>query len=315
MPVDPAVAALLDVINNAEGPLMQDMDPPEAREVFKLMGAVDGEPTPVRSVADRTIPGPAGEIPVRVVVPEVADGGPTGVLVWFHGGGWVIGDLDTSESAARRLAAFADCVVVSVDYRLAPEHPAPAALEDCWAAATWVTANRAELGLPASARVAVGGDSAGGNLAAVVAQRAAVQDGPDVAFQLLVYPATDLTLSQPSIDENGEGMFLTREGMRWFTDHYLSGGAEPLDPEISPLFAHDASVMAVAPALVIVAGYDPLRDEGRAYGEKLAAAGVAAEVVEYPTMVHGFFQMASITPVTVEAAHVAADALRRALTG
>ncbi len=312
MPVDPALVSLLEAINVADGPITAGMSPAEFRELFRSMAAIDGEPVAVASVADRTVPGPAGEIPVRVVVPEVAGGGtPTGVLVWFHGGGWVIGDLDTSESAARRLAALAGCVVVSVDYRLAPEDPAPAGLADCWAATTWVADHRDELGVPGGP-MAVGGDSAGGNLAALVALRAAGEGRPTLAHQLLVYPATDLTMSCPSITENGEGYFLTRETMGWFTGHHLSGGADPADPGVSPLFASDDALAGVAPALVIVAGFDPLRDEGRAYGEKLAAAGISAQVVEYPTMIHGFFQMAGVTPLAIEAATVAAEALRAA---
>lgn len=309
-PVDPAIAALLELINRGDGPQMQDMEPPEARAFFKQMVAVDGEPTAVRSVTDRTVPGPAGDIPVRVVVPEVDRH--DGVLVWLHGGGWVIGDLDTSESAARRLAALAGCVVVSVDYRLAPEVQAPHPFEDSWAATVWVADHLDELGLPAHARVAVGGDSAGGNLAALVAVRAATEGGPALALQLLVYPATDLTGGHPSMDENGEGYFLTRDRMEWFGGHYVPEGADLADPTISPLYVPVETLAHVAPAHVIVAGYDPLRDEGRAYAEKLMDAGVYTELAEYPTMIHGFFQMAGVTPVAVEAAEKAAIALRRA---
>ncbi len=309
-PVDPAIAALLAVINRVDGPKMQDMEPAEARAFFKKMVAVDGEPTPVRSVTDRTVPGPAGDIGVRVVVPE-ADRH-DGVLVWLHGGGWVIGDLDTSESVARRLAALAGCVVVSVDYRLAPEVQAPHPFEDAWAATGWVADHLEELGLPADARVAVGGDSAGGNLAALVAVRAAESGGPALALQLLVYPGVDLTGGHPSMDENGEGYFLTREQMEWFGAHYVPDGADLADPSLSPLFVPVETLAGVAPAHVIVAGYDPLRDEGRAYAEKLMVAGVYTELAEYPSMIHGFFQMAAITPVAVEAAERAATALRRA---
>jgi acetyl esterase len=212
------------------------------------------------------------------------------------------------------LADLAGCVVVSVDYRLAPEAPAPAAADDAWAATRWVADHLGELGLDDGARVAVGGDSAGGNLAAVVALRAAAEGAPALAFQLLVYPVTDQTASHPSIVENGEGYFLTASVMKWFTQQYLSGGLDATDPQVSPQFASDDALRGVPPAQVIVAGYDPLRDEGRAYGERLAALGVDAEVVEYPTMIHGFFSMTGFTPVAVEAAERAAAALKAALT-
>jgi acetyl esterase len=290
---------------------MWTMSPEEARESFRALRGAEGEPAPVRSMTDRTVPGPRGDVPVRIAVPEVDE--PIGVLLWFHGGGWVIGDLDTAEGTQRRLAHHASCVVVSVDYRLAPEHPAPAGLDDCWAATTWVADHLDELGVPGGS-VAVGGDSAGGNLAALVALRAAAEGGPDLALQLLVYPATDLASSSPSMTENGEGYFLTADTMRWFTDHNLSGGLSATDPTVSPMFAHDAALARVAPTLVQVAGYDPLRDQGRAYGEKLAALGVAVDVVEYPAMIHGFWAMSSLTPVSDDAVNQAAAALRLAFT-
>lgn len=313
MPVDANLQPLLEMLNRGDGPQVQDLPPAEARALYKGMAQVDGDPVAVRSVGDRTVPGPGGPVPVRIVVPETGDDAPHGVLVWFHGGGFVIGDLDTSEGSARRLAALAGCVVVSVDYRLAPEAPAPAALEDCWAATAWVADHRAELGLPADAPIAVGGDSAGGNLAALVALRAGRAGTPTLAFQLLVYPVTDHTASSASIRENGEGYLLTARAMDWFTEQYLGGSdLEPDDPTVSPQFAADDALRATPPALVLVAGYDPLRDEGRAYGTRLASLGVSAEVVEYPTMIHGFFSLGGVTPVAVEAAECAAEALRRA---
>ncbi len=311
-PVDPGFSPLLALLAAPDAVPLSSLDPPSARELFRNLRGAEGDPAPVRSITDRTVPGPDGEVPVRVAVPDVDR--PTGVLVWFHGGGWVIGDLDTAEHTTRSLADAASCVVVSVDYRLAPEHPAPAGLEDCWAAATWVAAHRGELGVPAGS-IAVGGDSAGGNLAALVALRAGREGGPDLALQLLVYPATDLTMARPSVAENAEGYFLTADGMRWFTDHNLSGGLDPRDPSVSPLFAPHEDLARVAPALVHVAGYDPLRDEGRAYGEALAAAGAAVEVVEYPTMIHGFYAMGVMTPVANEALTHAGSTLREAFGG
>ena len=291
------------------------LTPSAARQVFRDMRGAEGEPVAVRSVADRLVPGSGGQetpgVPVRIVVPEADE--LTGVLVWMHGGGWVIGDLDTAEDTQRRLANLASCVVVSVDYRLAPEHPAPAGFDDCWAVTTWVANHLDQLGVPGG-RIAVGGDSAGGNLAALVALRAAAEGGPQLAMQALVYPATDLTHTAPSIEENGEGYFLSADTMRWFADQNLSGGIDPTDPSVSPLHVSAEALVGVAPALVQVAGYDPLRDEGRAYGEKLAAAGVPAEIVEYPTMIHGFLAMPTLTPVSDEAAARLAEALRSAFS-
>lgn len=310
-PVDPGFGPLLALLSDPSIPPMSTMDPVAAREAFRNLRSAEGDLAEVRSVTDQVVPGPDGDVPVRIAVPEVDD--PTGVLVWFHGGGWVIGDLDTAEATQRRLAAAAGCVVVSVDYRLAPEHPAPAGIEDCWAATSWVADHLDELG--AGGRpIAVGGDSAGGNLAALVAIRAAAEGGPPIALQLLAYPATDLTLGSPSIVENAEGYFLTADTMRWFTDHNLSGGLAADDPSVSPLFALDAALAGVAPALVLVAGYDPLRDEGRDYAEKLTAAGVRSELIEYPTMIHGFLAMATLTEVSDQAVADAAAALRQAFS-
>ncbi|MCU1496429.1 MAG: putative lipase [Acidimicrobiales bacterium] len=306
---DPGFEPLLALLARPGIPAMSSLTPDEAREAFRNMRGVEGEPVAVRSVADRVVPGPAGDVPVRIVVPEVEV--PTGVLVWLHGGGWVIGDLDTAEPTQRRLAAAAGCVVVSVDYRLAPEHPAPAGFDDCWAATTWVADRLADLGVTGG-RVAVGGDSAGGNLAALVALRAAAERGPDLALQLLVYPATDLTLASPSIVENGVGYCLTAATMRWFTAANLAGGLTGDDPAVSPLHALDDAPAGLAPAVVQVAGFDPLRDEGRAYHQRLLDAGVASELVEYPTMIHGFWAMTTLTPVADEALSAAAEALRRA---
>lgn len=308
-PVDEGFGPLLASLAQPDIAPMSALSPHAAREGFRAMRDAEGQPVPVRTVTDQKVPGPEGDVAVRIVVPDVDQ--PSGVLVWFHGGGWVIGDLDTAEGTQRRLAERSSSVVVSVDYRRAPEHPAPAGFDDCWAATVWAAEHRHELGVP-HGRLAIGGDSAGGNLAALVAQRAAREAAPELALQLLVYPVTDLTLASPSLVENGEGYFLTADTMRWFVRHNLSAGIDPSDPSVSPLFAPVDSLTDVAPALIQVAGYDPLRDEGRAYGEKLTAAGVAAEVIEYPTMIHGFMAMAAFTPVADEAIGHAAEALTRA---
>jgi len=241
-----------------------------------------------------------------------AEPGPRPVLVYFHGGGWVIGDLETHDATVRALAAASGVTIVSVDYRLAPEHPFPAAIDDCMVAVRWVAepSTAAELAIDPS-RMAVGGDSAGGNLAAVVAQQ--LRDtGPPLRFQLLVYPATDMHFSHSSIDENADGYFLTKADMAWFRGHYCCD-EDWSDPRISPLLATDEAVRGVAPALVITAEYDPLRDEGEAYVAKLQAAGVDAKASRYDAVIHGFFSMSDLVPEGKAAIDEAAEALRAAL--
>ncbi|MCB0977103.1 MAG: alpha/beta hydrolase [Acidimicrobiales bacterium] len=309
-PVDPAFEPLFALVHAPGVKTMSEMTPDEARTMFKMLtvqSPVDGVRT-----EDRSVPGPAGEVPVRIVTPE-SDDEPTGVLVWFHGGGFVIGDLDTADDTARRLALAAGCVVVSVDYRLAPEHPAPAAVDDCWAATVWVAENLATLGV-AGGKFAVGGDSAGGNLAAVIAQRDALHGGLGVAAQLLVYPVTDLAGRTESYVANGEGYFLTVDAMEWFSANYL-GDLDPADPVASPLRSPDAVLANVCPAIVHVAGYDPLHDEGVAYAERLREAGVDVDLHDFETMIHGFYGMPTITPVAEEAIQEAGAALRRLLSG
>jgi acetyl esterase len=303
VPLDPALKTILDQLEQAGGPALNEVSPTEAREMMKTLAMLEGEPEPVARVEDKTIAG----VPVRVYAP---DGGPHPILVWYHGGGFVIGDLDTTDGVVRKLANKANAVVVSVDYRLAPEAPAPAAVDDSWAVLEWVAANGAELGGDPS-RIAVGGDSAGGNISAVVAIRAK-DAGIPLRHQLLVYPVTDLTASFPSIDENGEGYLLTKDSMIWFTDHYLSGGVDPKDPQVSPYFVDDLS--GVAPAHVLTAEFDPLRDEGEAYAERLKDAGVPVEAKRYDGMIHGFYGLGSITPVANEAIEASAAGLRAAFT-
>ncbi len=309
-PIDPGFAPLLDLLASPGVAPLSSMTPAEARAAFLAMRSAEGELVPVASVEDRAVDGPDGPVPVRIVIPP----GPVhGVLAWFHGGGFVIGDLDTAEATQRRLATAAGCAVVSVDYRLAPEYPAPAAVEDCWAATLWTAQHAEELGGP-GARVAVGGDSAGGALAAVVAQRAAATGEVDLALQLLVYPTTDATSERPSIEENGEGYFLTAETMRWFFEHYHSGDISPEDLRVSPILADLEALSTTAPAVVHVAGYDPLHDEGVDYAERLREAGVAVDLVDYQTMIHGFWAMATLTPVSDEAVAHAGAALRQAFS-
>ena len=308
MPVHPQVKTLLDAMAQMEGPNLNEMSPVEAREMFKGLMAFD-QPEEVARVDDRLVPGAGHDIPVRVYTPQDAIGGDAGLLVWIHGGGWVIGDLESADATARGLANRSGAVVVSVDYRLAPEHPAPAALEDALAALTWSVENAELLGVDAS-RVAVGGDSAGGNLAAALCQRVRDEFGPDIDFQLLIYPAVDCTMSHPSIEENAEGYFLTSDAMTWFTAHYL-GDIDPKHPSVSPL--HADTLAGLPAALVITAEFDPLRDEGEAYAAGLREAGVPVEAVRYDGQIHGFVSMAALLDDGKAALDRAGAAVRDAL--
>ncbi len=292
---------------------LSEQSPAELRRAFSALVAV-GARAEVASARDRWIPGPGGDIPVRIYVPASDHphtwGRRRGALVWFHGGGWMVGGLELADGTSRALANAAGVVVVSVDYRLAPEHPFPAALEDALAAVRWTAANAADLGI-ARDRIAVGGDSAGGNLAAVACQQLR-GSGPSVRFQLLVYPVTDARLSSRSMDENAEGYFLTRAAMARFLDQYL-GGADRDDPRVSPLRAPHEALIGLPPGLVVTAEYDPLRDEGEAYAERLQAAGVDCAVSRYRRMIHGFFSMGGVVPAGSVAVDRAAAALVAAL--
>ena len=286
MPVDPEAQALLDLIS-AGGLSMSAVSVQDARNVMDMMVRfVDVTPEPVARVEDRLLPGPAGQIPVRIYTPE--GGGPFPVLVYYHGGGFAVCSIETHDELCRALTNAAGCIVVSVEYRLAPEHKFPAAVEDCYAATKWVAENAVAIGGD-PARVAVGGDSAGGNLAAVIAQMARDQGGPLLALQVLIYPATTFTIEMPSRRENAEGYFLTEADMQWFAGHYLRSEADASDPRVSPLEAKDVS--GLPPALVITAEYDPLRDEGEAYAVRLREAGVPVVCSRYDGMIHGFLSM------------------------
>jgi acetyl esterase len=302
-PVDPGLQRFLDVLAGLEMPSLSALGPVEARRSFSALASGDSGPE-VAGVHDRAIPGPAGDVPIRVYRPV---DGLLPVLVWYHGGGFVIGDLDTADGVARRLAVEAGCIVVSVDYRLAPEHPFPAAIEDAWAALEWVSGHADTMGGDPG-RIAVGGDSSGGNLAAVTALRAR-DEGIVLRHQLLVYPSVDLDCSLDSESDFGDGYFLTKQEIDWFEGSYLAGH-DPSDVQASPLHA---VLDDVAPAHVITAGYDPLGDEGRAYAAALAEAAVAVVDDRYPTMIHGFLQLGPVTPVAAAATTRAAMELARAL--
>jgi acetyl esterase len=310
MPLDPQIEALLEQMAAMERVDYSEVTPEGLRQVIKMIAAADGPPEAVDSVEEAKADGPAGAIPVRVYRPGRKGTAPLPVLVWYHGGGWVIGDLDTADTTCRKLANRSGALVVSVDYRLAPEHPAPAPAEDCWAALRWVAGAATKLGGDPS-RLAVGGDSAGGNLSALVAVRARDNRGPALRYQLLVYPATDLTMSYPSHVENGDGYMLTNEATAWFLGHYLGPADDPKHPSLSPHYIDDLG--GVAPAFIVTAEFDPLRDEGEAYAARLRDSGVAVDLRRYDGMVHGFFQMGGVTPVADSAVSDAASRVRAAL--
>ncbi|MGA1747497.1 MAG: alpha/beta hydrolase [Ilumatobacteraceae bacterium] len=303
MPLDPAAEQFLKFLVEAGRPPLEQNTPDGARVGSAAMAVFAGEGAKVASVETHHIDG----VRCEVVLPDAP--GPHPTLVWFHGGGWVIGSAESSVAICRDLAAGARCAVVSVDYRLAPEHPAPAAMVDCLGVTAWVLEHGREIGLDPT-RVAVGGDSAGGNLAALVA----LELGEKLKHQLLVYPATDLTLSRPSISENGEGFLLTAAGMRWFVDHYLTGtGISPADPSVSPIYATQARLGRSASASVITAEFDPLRDEGEDYSDALTAAGVATELRRFDGQIHAFFGLRAAIPDGGEAIDWAAARLAQAL--
>jgi acetyl esterase len=309
MPVDPQVQALLDA--TASLPPLHTLSVDEARAMFKAHPLQGVRAAEVASAADRTMPGPAGPLRLRVYTPPGT--GPFPLLVFFHGGGFVVCDLDTHDAICRNLCAGAGCVVASVDYRLAPEHRFPAATDDCLAATRWTAAHAAELGGD-PARVAVGGDSAGGLLAAVTALRVRDEGGPRLAGQLLIYPTTDLgPPSTPSFSENAEGYGLTARDVPWFWDKYLNDPSEARHPHASPLHAPD--LRGLPPALVVTAEYDVLRDEGERYGERLREAGVPTTISRHDGVVHGFFFFSGLVGRTDAAQEEACAWLRGAFAG
>jgi acetyl esterase len=309
MTLQPEIEALLARMAASGAPPLERQSVEEARRRYVgTSAALIGPPVPVAAVDDRTIPGPAGDLGVRVYTPQGEP--PFPIVVWFHGGGWVVGTLDTYDSLCRALAAAVPAVVVAVDYRLAPDHRFPAAAEDCYAATLWASRNAAALG-GVQQRLAVAGDSAGGNLAAVVALGARDRGGPAIGFQLLVYPITDVAMDTASYRDKADGYYLTAAGMRWYWDHYL-GGADGTRPDASPLRA--MSFGGLPPALVVTAEHDVLRDEGEAYAARLRDAGVAAAVRRYPGVVHGFLRWRAVTATADACLKELAAALRAALS-
>ena len=312
MPLDPHLAGLLELLAASGQPPMHESTPEQARQGFRVLTVDLRDPAAlpeVASVEETTVPGGDGPRPARVYRP--ATQGPLPTLMLFHGGGFVIGDLDTHDLTARTLAVGCDAVVVSVDYRLAPEHPWPAGVEDAVAATRWAATALDSLG--GDARLAVSGDSAGGNLSAVVAQTMR-DEGIALAGQLLIYPVTDSAGSYPSHVENAEGYFLDVPTMIWFDEQYVGHlpDLDRSDPRLSPMHG---KLAGLAPAVVVVAELDPLRDDGLAYAAALDAAGVPVEVRTFPGMIHGFVDMGRHSPAAQAAVEETVALFRTVLHG
>jgi len=312
MALDPQVQAVLELVIKSGRPPYHQLSPKEARQLFReTRPASTPTPPEIGVVSNMLAEGPDGPIPLRIYRPRgVAADAPLPGLVFFHGGGWVIGDLDTHDVLCRQLTAEAGITVVAVDYRLAPEAKFPAAADDAWAATRWVVAHADRLGIDAR-RLAVGGDSAGGNLAAVVSLLARDAGAPGIAFQTLLYPVTDVGIEWPSYREFAEGYLLTSQSMRWFIGHYLAAEKEAIDWRVSPLRA--PSLRGLPPAVIVTAGFDPLRDEGEAYARALRDAGVRVDYVCYGGMIHGFVPMGRLIDTGNRAVSHIAASLRQAL--
>jgi acetyl esterase/lipase len=309
MPLDNDMKTLLDQMAAAKLAPFHKMTPQAAREQMARRIAV-GDPVSVAQVEDRMIPGPNGDIPIRVYTPEGK--GPFGVLIYFHGGGWVVGNIEMTDQPCRMITSASGCVTVSVDYRLAPEHKFPAGPEDCFAATKWVSDNAGAVSVDAN-RIAVGGTSAGANLAAAVALMARDRGGPRIAHQLLVYPATRRDLDTPSHRQFAtDGYYiLSRADMEWFWGHYLATAADAENPYACPDRAK--TLAGLPPALVITAEFDPLRDEGEAYAARLREEGVTATLKRYDGVTHGFFGMPGAVEKSRHAIAEASAALRAAI--
>ncbi|MEJ5988612.1 alpha/beta hydrolase [Ramlibacter sp. PS3R-8] len=308
----PQAQALMKLMEERGVPPMHTLSPAEARTVYRQRRTfTQPEPPEVGAVRDLEARGPAGPIPLRSYRPAGSSADAVlPVLVYFHGGGWVIGDLDTHDVLCRQLCNLSGCAVIAVDYRTAPESRFPAAVDDAVAATRWVRAQAAALKVDA-ARLAVGGDSAGGNLAAVVALAAREAGDPAIAFQLLIYPATDQRRGWPSHTTNGQGYVLTKDSMDYYHDHYIADRAQDLDWRASPLLHPDLS--RLPPAFVLTAGYDPLRDEGLQYAHALTVAGNRATLVNFERQIHGFITMGRVIDESNVAVQLCAAQLKQAL--
>lgn len=309
-PIDPQVQALLDQFNEQKGPTFVEMGVAESRRALHAFIDMQGPEVAMAKVEDRTIPGPAGEMPLRVYTPIGVASFP--VVVYFHGGGWTIGDITVADKPCRLLAASSGCIVVSVEYRLAPEHRYPAAVDDCYAAVLWVATNAAEIGADPE-RLAVCGESSGGNVAAAVTLRARARRDPRIAYQALICPAADLRFETRSCSDYSEGYLLTTADLKWFRSNYVRSEMDVANPEVSPLLASDLS--GLPPALIVTAEYDPLRDEGEAYAEKLIKAGVPVRLHRFEGMIHSVFIMAGVLDGAKDLYRELGASLSEALTG
>jgi acetyl esterase len=293
--LDAKVQLICSIVERVRSVPVSELTPEMSREQLatfsKLLG---GGPSHVGDVTDMTVPGPAGDMPARLYRPKNAGPGPLPILVFYHGGGWIQGDIETHDEPCRLIANVSGGLVLSVYYRLAPEHKFPAGVDDCLAAFRWVRDHGGDIGADPT-RIAVGGDSAGGNLAIVVCDETIKQGETGPGFQLLIYPATDSRLATKSFKLFEDGFFLTRERINWYLQLYLADfEKQKEDTRFAPVFIDDVS--AHPPALIITAGFDPLRDEGHAWHEALQAAGVASEYVQYDGMIHAFINMAGVLP-------------------
>jgi acetyl esterase len=311
MALDPILKAFLDQMAAQAGPKMHSLSPQDARAAFAaLLNAVGPRDVPIGKVANLNCAGIHGAIPLRAYTPVAAADERLPTLVFFHGGGFMVGDLDTHDGLCRILANQACVRVIAVDYRLAPEHKYPAAVEDAYAALTFVEAHASELGVDAN-RLAVGGDSAGGNLAAVLTQMAKEQGGPRIAFQMLLFPVTQIGSETNSLCDYAEGYLLERATLDWWYNEYLAEGANMGDPRISPLAA--ASFAGLPPACLMTAEFDPLRDEGLRYAECLRRDGVDVRIADHAGLVHDFIYLHSVLPQAADALNDAAASVRDAL--
>ena len=308
MPLTPETAKLLQAAAEAGVQPYEKMSVADARAQMRRVALARGPGAEVERVEDRTVPGPGGELPVRTYYPDGE--APFPVIVYFHGSGFVVADLDTHDAICRELTNASGCATVSVDYRLAPEYPFPAAPDDAFAATTWVANNGASIDVD-PARIIVAGDSAGGNLAAVVALMARDQGGPAIQGQILIYPVTDFNLDTESYRANAAGYGLGRETMRWFWGHYLASESDGADVYASPLRAPDLSGLPTTH--VLTAEYDPLRDEGEAYAQRLRDAGVATTAIRYDGVIHGFAGMIGQVPEARQAIEGCGAAIRSIL--
>ena len=316
MPLDPLVKAFLDQAAAIPRPKVWELPPSAARASFAgMMGLMGPQDVAVGKVENFIIPAtaPAREISARAYAPVAVGGEPRPALIFFHGGGFVVGSLDSHDGLCRLICAEGHFRVIAVDYRLAPEHPFPAAIDDAFAAVQWIAANATQLGIDPG-RIAVGGDSAGGMLTAIVTQLARDKGGPRLAFQLLLFPNTQMGGETASLNEFAVGYFLERHAIEWFNAQYAPNEADRASPLVSPLRAKDFS--RLPPAYVLLGGYDPLHDEGLAYAEKLRAAGVAVTIADHRDMVHCFIYLQTVLPqahtALADAAHAVSGALESA---